>query len=123
MNSEQFLSQYNSQYQSKATHILETVSKIGQSFKVYILAEELVLEKSVIKGPKIGLCSARVTLKNSLIDASKKGCPPGHGEGRGKFNQMCAGSGGSHGGSGGFGLHTQDNTPCHYSPLRHIDFE
>ena len=91
--------------------------EIGKSFHVYLLAFDSVnLQATTISAPKIGICSTNMQISQSYLDSRGKGCPPGFGTGRGRFNQDCAGSGGAHGGFGGFGLKYEDSTPCNFSP-------
>ena len=57
-----------------------------------------------LNGPRIGLCSPIVWMNNSIVNAAEKGCAVNNGIGRGQSSKGCAGSGGAHGGIGGYGL-------------------
>lgn len=59
---------------------------------------------SRMNGPRIGLCAPDIRTNHSIINAAEKGCQPGQGIGQGKTPANCSGSGGAHGGFGGFGL-------------------
>lgn len=57
-----------------------------------------------LNGPRIGICSPIVWMNNSIVNAAEKGCAVNYGIGRGQSSKGCAGSGGAHGGIGGYGL-------------------
>lgn len=58
---------------------------------------------SVLTGPRIGMCAPNITLLSSTLNTSAQGCPSGQGLGKGSASNLCAGSGGSYGGAGGYG--------------------
>ena len=70
----------------------------------YLVANnEVRLINSRVEGPRIGICSTNLVLKDSILQASGHGCLGDEGLGRGHQVGECAGSGGSHGGRGGYG--------------------
>jgi hypothetical protein len=56
-----------------------------------------------ILAPKVGICANEISLTNSVVDTSGRGCLSDQGIGAGSGRAICAGSGGAHGGRGGWG--------------------
>ena len=62
------------------------------------------MNDSSLHGPRIGMCAPNINTNYSLLNAAEKGCPSGHGIGKGQTPIDCSGAGGAHGGDGGIGL-------------------
>lgn len=50
------------------------------------------------------MCAQNIDIKASVVDSSGRGCLSSSGIGKGIESEMCAGSGGAHGGVGGSGV-------------------
>lgn len=80
------------------------MTKLKEQWNVYIFSlNTLDMDDTKITAPRIGICSNEITINNSEIDSSRRGCVNDTGIGAGKKMDGCAGSGGSHGGDGGYG--------------------
>lgn len=78
--------------------------KILQKWNIYIIAMgNITMSGADVLGPRIGICSNQITVNQTKISASGRGCGAGKGLGAGKQQDFCAGSGGAHGGVGGYG--------------------
>ena len=67
------------------------------------------MNNTLVSGPRIGVCSPTISIVTSNVTAAEKGCTAMQGLGAGKYNSSCPGSGGAHGGKGGFG---SAGSPC-----------
>jgi len=71
------------------------------------------MEDASIHAPRIGFCAPNISTKNTTLDAAEKGCWGGHGIGKGVAHTNCSGSGGAHGGAGGYGISIHGKA-CHW---------
>ena len=77
---------------------------VMHNYTTYLTANgQIRLFDADIAGPRIGLCSTNITLIDTKIDVSGRGCEGDQGLGRGHQHGSCAGSGGAHRGRGGYG--------------------
>ena len=70
------------------------------------------LHDSQILAPRIALCGQDIETNHALVSAAEMGCSAREGFGMGNANRTCAGSGGAHGGDGGFSLSYNHSTEC-----------
>ena len=77
---------------------------ISKNFTVYLLAFGYMdIIGAEIQGPRIGLCAHDIAITASVVNSAERGCPSDNGLGHGNLTNSCAGSGGAHGGRGGYG--------------------
>lgn len=99
-----FLEYYNQQYNAQATQISEMTATIMDWWNIYIMTHgKLTLQGTSVVAPKVGLCAGDITLMNSKVDTSWRGCPHDQGLGSLPRAAACAGAGAAHGGVGGHG--------------------
>ena len=78
--------------------------KVLNTWNIHIMSGGRInIEDSRIWGSRIGICSNYNNFLNSRISANGRGCARYKGIGAGMKVDYCAGSGGSHGGDGGYG--------------------
>jgi len=79
--------------------------KIMNKWNIYVIAlGHLYTDNfSRIQGARVGLCGSNMNIVRTRITSNGMGCKAGKGLGPGKQVGMCAGSGASHGGKGGYG--------------------
>jgi hypothetical protein len=80
------------------------IDSVSENFNIYVLAfTKLNLNSVHVEGPRIGFCASDMDLLSSEITTDGHGCEADDGKGKGDQVKDCAGSGGAHGGNGGFG--------------------
>ena len=99
-----FIDYYNSIHSPIVSNITMMIPTISYWWNVYIMTHgQLTIHGSKILGPKIGLCGGDITLVDTLVDTSWKGCQHDMGIGSIARKGDCAGPGAAHGGDGGYG--------------------
>lgn len=99
-----FLSYYNDVHNTNIRDINSMVPTILYWWNIYIMTGgKLTIYGTKVLAPKVGLCGSDISLSDTLVDTSWKGCP--HDKGIGSIARYgdCAGPGAAHGGDGGFG--------------------
>lgn len=95
---------FNKQFGKKLTHIDQVIRTVFENYTIYIVAfDDLQFSGVKITAPRVGLCAPNITLVNSNVEVSNRGCKSSMGRGLGVATKGCGGSGGSHGGTGGYG--------------------
>ena len=80
----------------------------------YLLANNQInLYGASVTGTRIGMCSTNLTMIDTSIDVSGRGCDGDEGSGAGLQKGECAGSGGANGGHGGYGGIENDKNDDH----------
>ena len=76
------------------------------NYTIYMVSfKEINLIGSDITAPRIGMCAPDININsNTKLETSGHGCPSAHGLGGGIRGAFCGGTGGSHGGAGGYGM-------------------
>ena len=89
----------------------QTLPVLVNNYTVYIVAFGMAdLSGVTIEAPRIGICAHDISLEGSKLDATGRGCVSDEGIGAGAGRATCSGSGGAHGGQGGFGsAYEQEN--------------
>jgi hypothetical protein len=83
------------------------------NFNVYLVSfGEISLVDFNLTGPKVGMCAPIISIVQSTINTSGKGCNNGTGLGKGVMSTGCYGSGASYGGNGGHPASIGNNTTC-----------
>ena len=80
-------------------------ANIMSKWNVYILAFGKIYQDrySRVQGARVGICGSYIEMQRSRVTSNGMGCKAGKGLGPGTQSGMCAGSGASHGGKGGYG--------------------
>lgn len=99
-------------------HFENIMGGIRANYSAYIISMgDAKFDNSNLQGPRLGICAAKASLRDTTIDTSGMGCPSDWGFGRGLKYATCAGSGGANGGMGGFGG-IEDSTGNHISSCK-----
>lgn len=112
-----YLTAFNAQFKKgkkQVTRIDQVIRTVFHNYTVYIVSfKDLRLIGANITAPRIGICSPHITLANSNLDVSERGCPSHTGRGFGYLKGACSGAGGAHGGFGGHGGMKSTDTSTH----------
>ena len=84
------------------------------NYTTYLAADQqVILKDAAVEGPRIGICTTNLTMIDSELNASGKGCKADEGLSRGRQIGECAGSGGANGGHGGYGGVVNESSEKH----------
>jgi hypothetical protein len=100
----------------------EVIQNVMQNYTIYIVSfKEVTLTGSNIIAPRIGICAPDINvMTGTTLDTEGRGCHDNKGLGGGIRGAFCGGTGGSHGGAGGYGMENtlnknhQGNCTTHY---------
>lgn len=92
------------------------------NYTIYMVSfKEINLSGSDIKAPRIGLCAPDIEInKGTSLDTTGRGCKSAEGLGSGIRGAFCGGTGGSHGGNGGYGMINSPDKHKHSTCSKHF---
>jgi hypothetical protein len=100
---ESFIEAFNNRFGEKIISLGDALQTLSQNYTIYAVSfESITLLESTVNGPRIGLCAPDINVTSTKLNAAQMGCM-NDGLGQGNGNGSCPGSGGAHGGKGGYG--------------------
>ncbi len=111
-----FLANFNEKFKTEHTALIDTLPVLVNNYTIYMVAfgEGVNLKGTTVTGPRIGICANDINLSETTLDTSGLGCASDEGLGHGQGRTTCSGSGGAHGGKGGYGsaYRSSDEADC-----------